>query len=128
MSIIYLAKGTATMGMTKRDADGNIVESKPAQFTFDGTGPCVAIGELDPETFQPKEPIKSLFGDYDAAGYLAQALELLQPSRAVNIPDFKAIIQAAVKENARERDYFCDYCQNWKCSDCIVNEWMDEVL
>lgn len=122
MSIIYLAKGTATIGISKRDADGNIVESKPAQFTFDGDGGCVAIGELDPETFQPKGPINALFADWDAAGYLAQALEMLKPTRAVNIPDFAAIVKAAAKDHVD----ICDYCQGFNCRECAVAEWKEE--
>ncbi|MGN0998668.1 MAG: hypothetical protein ACI4PO_03875 [Faecousia sp.] len=123
MSIIFLAKGTATMGRTKRDKDGNIVESSPAQFTVDDAGPCVAVGELDPETMQPKDPVTGLFGDYDASGYLSMALELLHPSRRVNLPDFAAIIRAAMKDGV----YFCDYCEGYGCMECAVKEWKEEA-
>lgn len=122
MSVIFIATGTATMGMTKTDKDGNVVSRTPAQFTIDDTGGSVAIGELDPETMKPKEPVTGIYGDWDAAGYLAKALELLKPRRLVNIPDFKAIILAAEKDGTD----VCDYCQSCNCSDCIVKEWKEE--
>lgn len=128
MSIIFLAKGTATIGMTTRDAAGNVTSHTPAQFTWDDTGKggSVAIGELDPETLQPKEPITGLYGDWDAAGYLAKAMELLKPRRQVNIPDFKALIQAAIETDNID---ICDYCPRagYDCRDCIVTEWKEEV-
>lgn len=48
--MIFLATGHTTLGMNKRDKDGNITESVPARFEFEPGGPCVAVGELDPET------------------------------------------------------------------------------
>lgn len=125
--MIFLAKGTCTMGMTKTDKDGNVVESTSAQFTFDGTGGSIAIGEMDPDTKEIKEESVSIFGDWDAAGYLAETMELLKPRRKVNIPDFKAIIQAAYKEDGN--DLVCDYCPRagYDCHDCIVKEWKEEA-
>ena len=123
MSMIFLAKGTCTIGMTKTDKDGNVVESTSAQFTFDGTGGSIAIGEMDPDTKEIKEESVSIFGDWDAAGYLAEAIELLKPRRKVNIPDFKAIIQAAIKDGVD----ICDYCQSCNCHDCIVEEWKEDA-
>ena len=123
MSIIFLAKGTCTMGITTRDKDGNIVESKPAQFTYDDHGGSVVVGELDPETMKPAEPVDNVYGDWDAAGYLAKVLELMNPRRGVNIPDLKAIVQRAYKEDGN--DLICDYCHDFKCRDCIVNEWKE---
>lgn len=123
MSIIFLAKGTATMGMRKLDNAGNIVESRPAQFTFDDAGSCVAIGELDQETFQPKGPITGLFADWDASGYLSMALELLKPSRQMNIPDFEAIIKEAFRYGVD----VCDYCRVIDCNNCAVKEWKEDA-
>lgn len=121
MSVIFLAKGNCTMGILKEDP----TKSTPAQFTADEDGGCIAIGELDPETMQPKEPVTDLYGDWDAAGYLAKVLELMKPRRGVNIPDLKAIVQRAYKEDGN--DLICDYCQDFKCRDCIVNEWKEEA-
>lgn len=125
MSVFFMARGTCKMGICKRDKDGNIVESTPAQFTFDGTGGSVAIGALDPETMQPSGTIEHLYGDWDAAGYLAKALELLKPNRQINIPDFKAMFQAAYKDGTD----LCDHCRSLSlsCEDCVVKEWKEEA-
>lgn len=122
--MIFLATGTCTMGMTKRDKDGNIVESTPAHFTFDDTGGSIAIGQMDAHSKEIDEESVSVFGDWDAASYLAEVLELLKPRRQVNIPDFKAIIQAFIEKDNID---FCDYCQNLNCRDCIVKEWKEET-
>lgn len=124
MSMIFLAKGTCTMGMTKRDKDGNIVESTPAQFKWDDNGGSIAIGKMDPRSKEIDEESVSIFGDWDAAGYLAEVLKLMKPRRGVNIPDIKAIVQAAAKEG---NDLVCDYCHDYKCRDCIINEWKEEA-
>lgn len=124
MSMIFLATGTCTLGMNRMDKDGNIVESTPARFTWDDNGSSIAIGHMDPESKEITEGSVSVFGDWDAAGYLAEVLELLKPKRKVNIPDFKAIIQAFIEKDNID---FCDYCQNLNCRDCIVKEWKDEV-
>lgn len=122
--MIFLAKGTCTMGMTKKDKDGNIVESTNAQFTADDNGATVVVGKLDPETMKPVEPVDSVYGDWDAAGYLAKALELLKPSRKVNIPDLKSMVQRLWSV---DRIDLCDYCRDFHvCRDCIVNEWKEE--
>lgn len=125
MSMIFLAKGTATMGRTTRDKDGNIVSHTPAQFTVDDSGSCVAVGELDPETMKPKGPVTGIYGYWDAAGYLAQVMELLKPERTVNIPDLRSMILAAIKDGTD----FCSYCerQGYYCRDCIIREWEEET-
>ena len=125
MSIVFLMKGTCTLGRNQKDKDGNILESTPAQFTHDNAGGSVAVGLLDPETMRPAEPVSGIFGDWDAAGYLEEALKLLEPKRRINIPDFKAIIQAAYQEDGS--DLVCDYCKGKNCWDCIVREWREEV-
>ena len=124
MSVIFLAKGTCTLGINRTDKDGNVVEHTPAQFTIDDAGGSVAVGLLDPETMQPVGPVEGIFGDWNAAGYLEYALELLKPGRKVNIPDFKYIIQSLMRDGVD----ICDNCYNfYKCSDCIVKEWMEEL-
>lgn len=125
MSVVFLAKGTCTLGRTQTDKDGNVVNSTPAQFTTNAAGGSVAVGLLDPETMQPAEPVSAIFGDWDAAGYLAHALELLNPGRRINIPNLKAIVQAAYWEDGN--DLLCDYCQSMNCQDCIVKEWKEEI-
>ena len=60
MSMIFLAKGTCTFGMTQKDKDGNVVKSMPAQFTASDTGGSVVVGVLDPETMKPVEPVDSV--------------------------------------------------------------------
>ena len=125
MSVVFLMTGNSTLGYTKQDKNGNIVESTPAQFTTDDVGSCVAVGMLDPETMQPVEPVDGIFGDWDAAGYLEEALKLLNPKRRVNIPDLKAIVQAAYQEDGN--DLLCDYCKSMNCHDCIIKDWKEEM-
>ena len=50
MSVVFLMTGNCTLGRTRQDKDGNVIEHKPAQFTADDAGSCVAVGLLDPET------------------------------------------------------------------------------
>ena len=125
MSMIFLATGTVTMGMTKRDKDGKVVSSTPARFTWDDAGGSIAIGYMDAETKEIIEESVSIFGDWDAAGYLAEVLDLIKPRRPVNIPDFKAIIQKAY--TAAGEHPLCVYCQGINCQDCIMKEWTEEV-
>ena len=125
MSMVFLATGTCTLGRTQTDRDGNVVESTPAQFTMDNAGGSVAVGLLNPDTLQPSEPVTGIFGDWDAAGYLVEALKLLNPARKVNIPDLEAIVKKAYQEDGN--DLLCDYCESRHCPDCIIREWKDEV-
>lgn len=125
MSVVFLAKGTCTIGVTRKDKDGNTVESSSAQFSASDDGGSVAVGELDPVTMKPIEPVDSVFGDWDAAGYLAEALKLLNPKRKVNIPDFKYIIQSIIRHDGVD---VCDHCHDYyKCSDCIIKDWKEET-
>ena len=50
MSIICIAKGTATIGLTTRGADGKIISQTPARWEHDPDGGCVAIWTMNPET------------------------------------------------------------------------------
>ena len=125
MSMIFLAKGTCTMGRTQTDKDGNVVSSTPAQFTADDTGGSVVVGVLDPETMKPTELVDAVYGDWDAAGYLEEALKLLKPRRRLNIPDLKAIVQVAYLEDGN--DLLCDYCKGMNCHNCIIKDWKEEL-
>lgn len=120
MSLLFLAKGTAYLGSARTDEHGNVISTSEPRFEPDPDGGSVAVGVLDPNTMEPTGPA-SLFGDWDAAGYLSRVMALLQPSRAVNIPDFRAILHAA-KADGNE-DVFCQYCSGLNCRDCIVREW-----
>ena len=122
MSIIFLGTGHCRLGFTERDKDGNITKEKPAHFEFADGGPCVAIGTVDPDT-EMLSTITDIFGDWDAAGYLTRAMEHLKPTRPVNIPDFAAIIQAAIKDGV----VICDFCQGLNCHDCAVEEWKENA-
>ena len=125
MSMIILGTGHCQLGRTKRDKHGNIIEEIPARFEFAPDGPCVAIGtvDLEAQTLPDAITLTDVFGDYDAAGYLTRAMEQLKPARPVNIPDFAAIIQAAIKDGVN----FCDYCQGLNCHDCAVEEWKENA-
>ena len=50
MSIICIAKGTATIGRTTRGADGQIISQTPARWEHDPDGGCVALWTMNPET------------------------------------------------------------------------------
>jgi len=125
MSMIFLAKGTCTLGMNHVDKDGNVTSSTSAQFDFDDAGGSIAVGEMDPDTNEIDAETVSIFGDWDAAGYLAEALKLLNPKRKVNIPDFKHLIQSLIRHDGVD---ICDNCYNfYKCSDCVINDWKEEM-
>lgn len=125
MSMIFLAKGICHLGHTQRDKDGNVVKSSPAQFIWDKDGGSIAIGYMDPKSKEIYEDTVSIFGDWDAAGYMLKVLQLLKPARSINIPDIKRIVQEAYREDGN--DLLCDYCQNMNCADCIIREWKDEA-
>lgn len=125
MSMIILGTGHCQLGRTQRDKHGNIVHEYPARFEFAPDGPCVAIGtvDLEAQTLPDAITLTDVFGDYDAAGYLTRAMEQLKPARPVNIPDFAAIIQAAIKDGVN----ICDYCQGLNCRECAVEEWKENA-
>lgn len=117
MEIIFLAKGNAHLGVNHTDKDGNIVNSQPAIFEMAEDGPCVAVGILNPESMEQIGDI-SLYGDWDAAGYLHEALRLLAPHRQHNIPNIDQIVKALTADKID----ICDYCPDVKCHNCIVKE------
>lgn len=125
MSMVFLAKGTCTLGITRVDKDGNVTSSTSAQFDFDDAGGSIAVGEMYPDTKEIDAESVSIYGDWDAAGYLEEALKLLNPKRKVNIPDFKHLVQSLIRHDGVD---ICDNCYSfYKCSDCIIKDWKDEM-
>ena len=118
-----MATGDVSLGFAKRDKNGDIVETKSANWSYSPDGGSVAVGKLDPDTLTPIEPA-SFFGNWDAAGYLSRALDLLNPSRAINVPNIKAIVGAAIEDG--DEDFICQYCQGVNCVDCTIDEWKRE--
>lgn len=142
MSTIFMSVGAVTLGRVTKDKDGNVVSRKPPQFTEDPAGGCVIIGKAElAEGGQDDDGILiqtgpvEVFGDYQAAEYLRRAVELLQPSRPINIPNFRAIVREAVRQGVD----ICECCRPLEnqrdgeirhtpaCADCIVREWMEEA-
>lgn len=121
MSIICIAKGTATMGLTTRGADGKIISQTPARWEHDPDGGCVALWTMNPETEEQEAPAR-IYGDWQASEYLGDVLAELNPRRKVNLPDFPAIVRAAMADGMD----ICVYCQSFGCNECIVNEWKNE--
>ena len=124
--MIFLAKGTCTLGNRRFDAAGKVVEEKPAKFETDPNGGSVAVGVLDDDTMEPTAPAE-VFGDYDPWGYLGHALKLLAPTRAGNIPDFENIFKNAYQDYGNTECPALNYCERPSCDDCIVHQWMEEV-
>lgn len=123
MSLVFLMTGKAHLGINRVDKDGNTMEHKPGRFEFADDGPCVAVGELDPETMEIKDGSADIYAGWDAAGYIADALSRLKPGRHVNIPDFKTMVRRLWEDAGID---ICDHCPNFGCSDCIVNDWKNE--
>lgn len=73
MSIICIAKGTATIGLTTRGADGQIISQTPARWEHDPDGGCVALWTMNPETEEQEAPAR-IYGDWQASEYLGNAL------------------------------------------------------
>lgn len=97
MSIICIAKGTATIGLTTRGADGQIISQTPARWEHDPDGGCVALWTMNPETEEQEAPAR-IYGDWQASEYLGDVLAELKPRRKVNLPDFPAIVRAAMAD------------------------------
>lgn len=119
--MVFLVQGHTYLGTTKRDGMGNIVESTPARFESSREGPCIAVGMMDPDTTEQVGDM-SIFGDYNAEGYLSHVLELLKPTtRRHDLPDIKGI----VRNMANNGIDICDYCPSSNCFNCAVHEWTD---
>lgn len=123
MNVICIGLGDAHMGRREVDRDGNVISLTEAHWELNSEGGCVAIWSMIPETKEYDGPA-DVFGDWDAARYLARALELLHPRRQVNLPDLKSIIQAAEKDDFN----ICNYCSRYAydCRDCIITEWKED--
>lgn len=126
MSMVFLARGTATLGTSTRTADGKIIKQTPAKFETSPDGGCIAVGELDPDTMQQKG-VATIFGDFDPAGYLKYAAKLLGPGRPGNIPDFETIIKSMASRSEYSECPLMDHCPAGVCRDCIVNQWCEEL-
>lgn len=131
MKALFMAVGTCRLGRTTRDKDGNIVSQTTASFEPGPEGGSIAVGRLkfigegcEMEQDGPAD----IFADWDAGAYLARALEILQPGREVNVPDFRAVIKAAAEDDNPE--FFCEYCRQAgfrDCRYCVVKEIMEEL-
>ena len=122
MSMIFLATGDVSLGAKKTDKNGNVTERSTSTFEEKDGGCCVVVGKLNPDTMQPEGDI-SVFGDYQASGYLAETLRRLNPFRSLDIPDMKEIFKKAMEDGVD----LCDYCPNFlSCRDCIVTRWKEE--
>ena len=121
MGMICIGVGTCTLGRRQTDKDGRVISETPARWEPNTAGECVAVWPVNPDTMQ-QTGAAEIFGDYDAAGYLAKALELLHQNRRINIPNLEFMIRRA----AMDQMDICDYCQNpYMCRDCIVKEWKE---
>lgn len=121
MSIICIAKGTATIGHTTIGRGGEVTSQKPARWEPDPAGGCIALWTMNPETMEQETPAR-IYGDWQAAEYLGDVLAELKPRRKVNLPDFPEIVRAAMADGVD----LCEYCQSFGCNECIVNEWKNE--
>lgn len=141
MSTIYLSVGNVTIGTTKTDKDGKVISKTKPQFEEDPDGACIVVGKakfgkIDPCGQDILVPDKNVdvYGNWQAAEYLKCAVELLQPSRPINIPNFRAIVREAVRQGVDICEC-CDPGANQKdgdiwhtpfCGDCIAREWIEE--
>lgn len=127
MSALFIGRGECHLGRTRKDEDGNLVEQTGAKWEPNAEGGCVAICDMDQGKMEPTGA-EEVFGDWDAAHFLARVLEKLGPGHPVNVPDFRAILKAAMCDGADE-DFFCEYCKQYgySCRDCIVTEWKEEI-
>ena len=128
MSALFMAVGTCRMGHTTRDGAGNVVEHTDPSFTPDPNGGSVVVGKLKitDDGMEPDGPV-DVFGDWDAAAYLRRALEIIEPKRRHNIPDFEGIIKDMVAQSFDKDCPFIERCKTMYCRDCIVNEWTKEA-
>ena len=122
MGVIAIGVGTCTLGRRKVDKDGNVVSETPAQWEADQAGGSVAIVPLKPDTME-QDGAAEIYGDWQAASYLARVLELIHPNRQINVPDLAAMVRAAAEDGLD----LCEYCQApYMCRDCIVKEWKED--
>ncbi len=120
--MIFIAKGNAYFGQTEKDDSGNIVKKIPPRFEESEQGSCVAVGKMDSET-NKQIGSADIFADWQAAEFLGKVLELIEPKRQTNIPNFGKIISRAYKDGFD----VCQYCDGLQCQNCIVDEWKNET-
>lgn len=128
MSALFMATGTCRLGQTTRDGDGNIIKQTPPSFEPDQNGGSVIVGRIKfTDDGMEQDGPADVFGDWDAAGYLRQALEIIKPSRRHNIPNFEGIIKTmAIKRHDNECP-FLEHCESVFCQDCIVSQWIEDT-
>lgn len=129
--MFYIGRGNVTMARITKDEHGNVVKHTPAQYTESDDGACVVIGEVDTDT-GALGPVMSIYADWQAAEYLGDILTQLGKKRPINIPSFKAMVQAAEKNRSWDADnVFCEKCHETgsttSCRFCIVNEWREDL-
>lgn len=118
MGVIGIGVGDATLGHREIGTDGQVIRETPAKWEVNPAGGCVAIWPMNPETME-QDGAAEIFGDWDAAHYLARVVELIHPNRQINVPDLEAMIRVAAKNGFD----ICDYCPDCNCRGCIVDEW-----
>ena len=125
MSALFIDRGDCYLGLTRKDAAGNVVEQTGAKWEPSAAGGCVAICDMDQDKMETVGKAE-IFGDWDAAHYLARVLEKLGMGRPVNVPNFRAILKKAM-DDGQGKDYFCDFCERYgySCRECIVAEWIE---
>ena len=128
MSALFMAHGTVHLGVIRR-LEGGKEETVPPKFEEDDKGGCIIVGkakfEDQGDSFKMvQDGPADVFGDFDAWGYIHRIVELLQPVRAINMPDFEEL----VKHQARHGGDICGGCTGGRsCSDCLVQQWKDEA-
>jgi hypothetical protein len=121
MSALFLATGNCYLGRKTTDENGNVIKETPPRFEYADNGSCIVISELDPKTMDPIGA-GEVYGDFNASAYLERVLEILEPVRGSDIPNFKEIILSALENQVD----ICEYCKNMDCKNCIVNDWKGE--
>ena len=118
MAIICIGKGTTTLGTSKTNQAGAITERTAAKWEPDPQGGSVCLWQANPNTMEPMGAAE-VFGDWQAAEYLGRVLELLNPGRGIDVPKLPQMIRRAMADGVN----ICDYCGDFNCRDCIVNDW-----
>ena len=128
MSALFIATATVRLGQTTTDKDGNVIKHTKPSCEFVPAGGSVIVGKLKitDDSMEPDGPV-DVFGDWDAAAYLRRALEIIEPKRRHNIPDFEGIIKDMVAQSFDKDCPFIERCKTMYCRDCIVNEWTKEA-
>lgn len=122
MGIISIGVGTCTLGRRQVGKDGKVVSETPARWEADPAGGSVAIVPLNPDTMEP-DGAAEIYGDWQAAQYLARVVELIHPNRQINVPDLEAMIRRANMDGLDLCEYYPD---PYMCQDCIVKGWKED--